>query len=167
MSEPNAKDPPAKDPPAKVPSAVAIVGLVGLGALGMSAVYGGLLLFSLWQHGGLDLGRITWVSGGDLTPLATQLLVGAYYLLAAVVMAVILLGFVRLRRWAWSGLMLWCGLNLVVGLARLLEYGGQPQLYTTLFTSALVVLILNLEVIQSTFGLRRAVQEPPIRNDDL
>ncbi len=151
---------------AKVPTAVTVVGFVGLAAMLASGAYGGYLLVSLWQEGLLAMGRITWVAGGDVTPEASHLLTGVYYVLAALVMAVILLGFVRLRRWAWAALMLWCGLNLAVGLARYFEQGGQLRLYITMLTSALVVLILNLDVVQTTFGLRRVAHERPIRTTE-
>jgi LPXTG-motif cell wall-anchored protein len=71
---------------------------------------------------------------------------------AAGISLALAIGLWFLRRWAWTGVMLWHGVVLATGLLAYLR-GEEP--YAELAVSVLVILYLNQTDVQSAFRRRR------------
>jgi hypothetical protein len=73
---------------------------------------------------------------------------GLYLTASSALAAVVLVGFIRLRRWAWTMFMVWAMFNLTIQLAR--YYLGNPNFFGMLVNSS-VVFILNLHEVRKMF----------------
>jgi hypothetical protein len=91
------------------------------------------------------------VHGVRLTPLGWSVLTSAVYLMASLIGIVVLIGFLRVRRWAWVMLMAWTGGSLAVGLV---EYFYSRPNYIVMASNAVIALALNQVEVQRIFGIR-------------
>jgi hypothetical protein len=72
----------------------------------------------------------------------------------------LLVGFLRLRRWAWVGLMSLACILLAAALARYVAFGSHlTRDFVTMATQSVIVLSLNAQVVQEAFGLLRPPPE--------
>jgi hypothetical protein len=86
-----------------------------------------------------------------LTPLGSAVLTSAVYLLASLIGIVVLIGFLRVRRWAWVVLMAWTGASLAIGL---IDYFYRNPNYVVMASNAVIALALNQVEVQRIFQIR-------------
>ena len=89
--------------------------------------------------------------GLSLTPLGSAVISSAIYALASLISLVVLVGFLRLRRWAWVVLMAWTGASLLIGL---IEYFYSNPNYVVMASNAVIALALNQVDVQRIFQIR-------------
>lgn len=139
----------------KRPIAVTIVGwgIVLLFIVRLVQVFDPLIEMNVFREGwGGPL-----INGVRLTPLGSALLTSAVYLLASLVGIVVLIGFLRVRRWAWVVLMGWTGGSLAIGL---IEYFYSNPNYLVMASNAIIALALNQVEVQRIFHIRIEQNEP-------
>ena len=90
-------------------------------------------------------------ANGSLTELGWTLLTSAFYLLLVIALVLVLIGFLRLRRWSWVVLMVWTGLSLAYALVQ--YFYGQPN-YLVLGSDVVIALALAQSDVQKAFGIR-------------
>ena len=91
-------------------------------------------------------------AGWKLTSLGSALLSSASYLVLSVTGIVVLIGFLRLRRWSWVLLMAWTGVSLTISLV---EYFYSHPNYLVMASNVIIAFALNINDIQRIFGIRR------------
>jgi hypothetical protein len=89
--------------------------------------------------------------GLRLTALGLAVLTSAVYLVASLVGIIVLIGFLRLRRWAWVILMTWTGASLAIGL---IDYFYRNPNYLVMASNAVIALALNQVEVQRIFQIR-------------
>jgi hypothetical protein len=99
------------------------------------------------------------VQGMRLTALGSAVLTSAVYLVASIIGIVVLIGFLRLRRWAWVVLMAWTGASLAVGL---IEYFYSDPNYVVMASNAVIALALNQVEVQRIFQIRMEQDTPHV-----
>lgn len=133
----------------KRPIAVTIVawGIVLLFIVRLVQVFEPLVRMNVFEHGlsGPLIDRF-WP-----TPLGSAILTSAVYLGASLVGIVVLIGFLRLRRWAWVALMAWTGASLAIGL---IQYFYSDPNYVVMASNAVIALALNQVEVQRIFHIR-------------
>jgi len=92
------------------------------------------------------------ITGARLTPLGGALLSSAGYLTLSLIGIVVLIGFLRLHRWAWVLLMAWAGASLVTSLIDYFYYHS-PN-YLVMASNAIIALALNQVEVQRIFHIR-------------
>jgi hypothetical protein len=97
------------------------------------------------------------MQGGQLTPLGSALLSSASYLVLSVAGIVILIGFLRMKRWSWIVLMAWTGISLMVTLIN--YFYSQPN-YLVMASNTIIALALNQADVQRVFKIRTGQSEP-------
>jgi len=139
----------------KRPIAVTIVawGIVVLFVVRLVQVFQPLIRMNVFKEG---LGG-PLVSGLRLTPLGSAVLTSAVYLLASLIGIVVLIGFLRLRRWAWVVLMAWTGASLAIGL---IDYFYRNPNYLVMASNAVIALALNQVEVQRIFQIRIEPDDP-------
>jgi hypothetical protein len=140
----------------KRPIAVTIVawGIVILFVVRLVQVFQPLIRMHVLQNG--LAGPLT--DGLRLTPLGQAVLTSAIYLLASLVGIVVLIGFLRVRRWAWVVLMAWTGASLAIGL---IEYFYSHPNYLVMASNAAIALALNQTEVQRIFQIRIEQDDQP------
>ena len=73
------------------------------------------------------------------------------YLIASLIGVVVLIGFLRLRPWAWVILMAWTGTSLALGL---MEYFYSHPNYLVMASNVVIALALNQVEVQRIFQIR-------------
>lgn len=133
----------------KRPLAVTIVaaGIVLLFALRLYQVVEPLLVMHVLQQGF----HRPLMAGFRLTPFGSAVLASASYLLQALGGIVVLIGFLRVRRWAWVVLMAWTGGSLCVALAQYFQ--SRPN-YVVMASDVIIALALSQSDVQRIFGIR-------------
>jgi hypothetical protein len=100
----------------------------------------------------LEDGLITPLTAGlRLTPVGAAVFTSAGYLTLSLVGIVVLIGFLRVRRWAWVVLMVWTGMSLGISL---LEYLYSHPNYLVMASNAIIALALNQVEVQRIFQIR-------------
>jgi hypothetical protein len=138
-----------KDWNRKQPVAVTIVawGIVVLFLVRLYQVLDPLIRLHVLERG-LDSPLL---AGASLTPLGTAVATSGTYLLASLVGIVVLIGFVRVHRWAWITLMAWTGASLLLGL---IEYFYSRPNYLVMASNVMIAIALNQVEVQRIFGVR-------------
>jgi hypothetical protein len=95
--------------------------------------------------------------GMRLTALGSAVLTSAVYMLASLVGIIVLIGFLRLHRWAWVMLMAWTGASLTVGL---IDYFYSNPNFLVMASNAVIALALNQVEVQRIFHIRIETDEP-------
>lgn len=133
----------------KRPVAVTVVawGIVILFIVRLVQVFRPLIENQVLEHG-LDS---PLYQGLRLTLLGSAVLTSAVYLVASIVGVVVLIGFLRLRRWAWVMLMAWTGASLAIGL---IDYFYRNPNYLVMASNAIIALALNQVDVQRMFHIR-------------
>jgi hypothetical protein len=75
---------------------------------------------------------------------------GLYIFLASIFALFLLVGFIKLKKWAWAAFMIWGGINLVTLLVS--WYYDDPN-YFGMLTNSLMVYILNLKIIKELYEI--------------
>ncbi len=91
-------------------------------------------------------------AGWKLTVLGSALLSSATYLVLSVTGIVVLIGFLRLRRWSWVLLMAWTGVSLTISLV---DYIYSHANYLVMASNVIIAFALNINDIQRIYGIRR------------
>jgi hypothetical protein len=91
------------------------------------------------------------VIGWRLTTLGQALLSSANYLLLSLTGIVVLIGFLRLRRWSWVLLMAWTGVSLLISLG---EYFYSHANFAIMASNVIIAFALNINEVQRIFGIR-------------
>lgn len=91
-------------------------------------------------------------SGWRLTTLAIALLASVTYLVLSLAGIVVLIGFLRLRRWSWVLLMTWTGISLIISLV---DYFYSHPNYIVMASNVIIAFALNIPDVQRIFGVRR------------
>jgi hypothetical protein len=100
----------------------------------------------------LEDGLITPLTAGlRLTPLGAAVFTSAGYLALSLVGIVVLIGFLRVRRWAWVVLMVWTGVSLGISL---IEYLYSRPNYLVMASNTIIALALNQVEVQRIFQIR-------------
>jgi hypothetical protein len=87
------------------------------------------------------------------THLGFILISSAGYLILSLLGIIVLIGFLRLRRWAWVTLMAWTGISLIISLVN--YFYTQPN-YAVMASNVIIAFALNITDVQKIFGLRDA-----------
>ena len=141
----------------KRPVAVTIVawGIVLLFLVRLYQVYQPLLRMDLLEngiHGPLLLGT-------RLTPVGNAVVVSASYMLQALVGLVVLIGFLRLHRWAWVAMMAWTGASLAISL---INYFYSHPNYIVMASDVIIAVALSQSDVQHIFRIRMDPDEPAV-----
>jgi hypothetical protein len=91
-------------------------------------------------------------SGWRPTTLASALLASVTYLVLSLAGIVVLIGFLRLRRWSWVLLMTWTGISLIISLV---DYFYTHPNYIVMASNVIIAFALNIPDVQRIFGVRR------------
>lgn len=161
--------PPVRRRP-KVPTAVTVVVVIGVIAALIYLSRGAMSAWVLWKCNAMvrlaDGMPAAFLQHMVCDPESTvidprELLANAIVGIGvAILMAIILVNFVRLRSWAWTALMLWGGFVLARDLFQYFVFPQErPNLYLGMLFSALIVLALNQEDVQTTFGIKREAHD--------
>ena len=89
---------------------------------------------------------------GILTPHGQAILESMLYLILAIGLIIVLLGFLRMRRWTWVFLMAWVGFSMVVGLEDYF-YFGDPN-FVIMASDVVIAFALSQADVQRIFGIR-------------
>jgi len=91
-------------------------------------------------------------AGWKLTALGSEFLSSAAYLVLSLAGIVVLIGFLRLRRWSWVLLMAWTGVSLSISLV---DYIYSRPNYAVMASNVVIAFALNINEVQRIFGIRR------------
>jgi len=91
-------------------------------------------------------------TGLKLTPLGNSVLSSASYLVLSLAGIVVLIGFLRLRRWSWVLLMAWTGMSLIISLV---DYFYSHPNYAVMASNVIITFALNITDVQRIYGIRR------------
>ncbi len=122
-------------------------GIVLLFLIRLYQVYQPLIQMDVFKHG--IQGPL--VLGLRLTPMGNTLVVAASYLLQALVGVVVLVGFLRLQRWAWVMMMAWTGISLCI---TLINYFYSRPNYIVMASNVIIAVALSQSDVQRMFGIR-------------
>ncbi len=139
----------------KRPVAVTIVawGIVLLFLVRLFQVFEPLLRMGILENGIHD----PLLHGMRLTPLGHVVVVSGSFLLQALIGIVVLIGFLRLRRWAWVVLMAWTGFSLCI---TLIDYFYSRPNYIVMASDVIIALALSQSDVQRIFHIRIEPDEP-------
>ena len=144
-----------KDWQRKRPIAVTVVawGIVLLFLIRLYQVFEPLARMDILAHGIQD----PLTDGFRLTALGTVVVVSASYLFQALVGIVVLIGFLRLHRWAWVMLMAWTGISLCI---TLINYFYSRPNYLVMASDVIIAVALSQSDVQRIFRVRMDPDEP-------
>ena len=91
-------------------------------------------------------------AGWRLTPLGNAIFSSVTYLLLSITGIVVLIGFLRLRRWSWVLLMAWTGVSLIISLV---DYFYSHANYAVMASNVIIAFALNIPDVQHIFRIRR------------
>jgi hypothetical protein len=92
------------------------------------------------------------LQGWRLTLLGSAMLSSATYLVLSLAGIIVLVGFLRLKRWSWVLLMAWTGASLVISLV---DYFYARPNYIVMASNVIIAFALNMTDVQLIFGIRR------------
>ena len=93
-----------------------------------------------------------FVAADSLTEAGRALFAAGFELAYGAGSLVILIGFLRGKRWAWVAAMTWITISLAIGLWR--YFGDRPE-YLNMLAGVVLVLVLNLSAVHRAFGIGR------------
>ena len=144
-----------KDWQKKRPIAVTVVawGIVLLFLIRLYQVFQPLLQMGILEHGIHD----PLTAGFRLTTLGNVIVISASYLFQALVGIVVLIGFLRLHRWAWVMLMAWTGISLCI---TLINYFYSRPNYLVMASDVIIAVALSQSDVQRIFRVKLDPDEP-------
>jgi len=133
----------------KRPIAVTIVawGIVVLFLIRLYQVFEPLLRMHIIETG------ITapLILGTKLTPLGQAVLTSGFYLVLSLIGIIVLIGFLRLHRWAWVLLMAWTGISLTI---TLIDYFYSRPNFLVMASNIIIAFALNQSDVLRIFRIR-------------
>jgi hypothetical protein len=139
----------------KRPAAVSVI-TVAIGVLFLIRLYQvvePLIREQVYQEGIVGPLLIGW----KLTVLGNALLSSLTYLLLSAAGIIVLIGFLRLRRWSWVLLMAWTGISLIISLV---DYFYSHPNYLVMASDVVIAFALNLTDVQRIFKIWRDDGQP-------
>lgn len=88
---------------------------------------------------------------GHLTELGDILLTSVSYLVLSLAGLIVLIAFLRMKRWSWVILMGWTAISLIITLIN--YFYGDPN-YLVMASNVIVAIALNQTDVQRIFGIR-------------
>ncbi len=139
----------------KRPAAVTVVAW-GIGVLFFVRLY--QVIEPLIRMHVLDEGfNAPLLRGYRLTVLGSAVLASGWYLVQVLAGIVVLIGFLRVRRWAWVMLIVWTGFSLCIAL---INYFYSHPNYVVMASDVIIALALSQSEVQRIFGIRMDPNEP-------
>jgi hypothetical protein len=89
---------------------------------------------------------------GSLTEYGRGLIEGGVYLILAIGLIVVLVGFLRMKHWTWVFIMSWIGVSMIVSLIDYF-YFGVPN-YLIMASDVIIAFALSQSDVQRIFGIR-------------
>ena len=134
----------------KSPIAVTIiaVAIVVLFLVRLYQVFDPLIINQVFSQGFAGPLHIGW----KITVLGSALISSATYLVLSVTGIIVLIGFLRLRRWSWVLLMAWTGVSLIISLG---DYFYSHPNYVVMASNVIIAFALNINDVQHIFGIKR------------
>ncbi len=141
----------------KRPIAVTIVawGIVVLFLVRLFQVFEPLVRMEIIGHGFQINGPL--VQGVSLTLLGRTIITSSAYLFLSVAGLIVLIGFLRLRQWAWVVLMAWTGFSLAISL---FNYFYTHPNYLVMGSNTIIALALNQAEVRRIFKIKANQVEP-------
>jgi len=139
----------------KRPMAVSIVAwaIVVLFLVRLYQVFEPLVNAGVFEHG-IDAQII---NGIFLSPLGNAVLTSLSYLVLSLAGLVVLVGFLRMCKWAWVVLMVWTCISLTI---TLIDYFYSQANYVVMASDVIIAFALNQSDVQRIFGIRTDEGEP-------
>jgi len=133
----------------KLPVAIPViaVAMAVLFLIRLYQVYQPLFRQDVFRNG---ISGALW-TGWRLTVLGSALLSSLTYLVLSVTGIVVLIGFLRLRRWSWVLLMTWTGVSLVISLV---DYFYSHPNYAVMVSNVVIAFALNMADVKRIFVIR-------------
>jgi hypothetical protein len=140
----------------KRPIAVTVIGIaiVVLFIVRLYQVFRPLYEMGLFQGG--FVGQ-PFYTGTELTDAGRALIDSVFYFMLAIGLVIVLIGFLRMRRWSWVMLMTWVGISMVVGLMDYF-YFEQPN-YVIMASDVVIAFALSQADVARIFGVRTDLGE--------
>jgi hypothetical protein len=91
------------------------------------------------------------LNGWRLTPLGNALLSSVTYSVLSLAGIIVLIGFLRLKRWSWVILMAWTGISLAISL---LDYFYSHANFAVMASNVIIAFALNINDVQRIYGIR-------------
>ncbi|MCL4531062.1 MAG: hypothetical protein M1282_16850 [Chloroflexi bacterium] len=91
------------------------------------------------------------IVGMRFTPLGHDLFFSGVYLLLSLIGIVVLIGFLRMHRWAWVILMAWTGISLTIAL---ISYFYSRPNYLVMASNVIIAFALNQADVLRIFRIR-------------
>ena len=101
----------------------------------------------VFEHGNTE----PLFEGGWFTPFGFAMLTSAAYAALSLSGIIVLIGFLRMKRWSWVVLMVWTGISLTISL---FDYFYRETNYIIMASDTIVALALNQADVQRIFGIR-------------
>lgn len=95
--------------------------------------------------------------GMQLTPFGREIFSSGVYLILSLIGVVVLIGFLRIKRWAWVVLMAWTGISLTI---TLINYFYSHPNYLVMASNVVIAFALNQADVQRIFRIRTDQVEP-------
>ena len=139
----------------KRPIAVTVIGMaiVVLFIVRLYQVFRPLYDMGLFQNGFMG----PFIAETGLTDAGRALLDSIFYFTLAIGLVIVLIGFLRMRRWSWVMLMTWVGISMVVGLVDYF-YFEQPN-YVIMASDVVIAFALSQADVARIFGVRTDIGE--------
>jgi hypothetical protein len=99
------------------------------------------------------------VAGWKPTDMGRALLSSITYFILSLAGIVVLIGFLRLRRWSWVLLMAWTGISLAISLV---DYFYSRPNYAVMASNVIIAFALNITDVQRLFKIRRDDDQPAL-----
>jgi hypothetical protein len=140
----------------KRPIAVTVIGMaiVVLFIVRLYQVFRPLYEMGLFQSG--IVGQPFYTST-ELTDAGRALLDSVFYFILAIGLVIVLIGFLRMRRWSWVMLMTWVGISMVSSLVDYF-YFDQPN-YVIMASDVVIAFALSQADVARIFGVRTDIGE--------
>ena len=90
-------------------------------------------------------------SGWQVTVLGSAIPSSLAYLVLSIAGIIVLIGFLRLRRWSWVLLMAWTGVSLLISLV---DYFYSHPNYLVMASNVIITFALNITDVQRIYGIR-------------
>ena len=110
-------------------------------------VFEPLVLEGVFEHGITE----PLFEGSWLTSFGFAMLTSAVYAILSLTGIIVLIGFLRMKRWSWVVLMVWKGISLTI---TLFDYFYSETNYIIMASDTIVALALNQADVQRIFGIR-------------
>jgi hypothetical protein len=110
-------------------------------------VFEPLIATGVFEHGIIE----SLFEDGWLTSFGFVMLTSATYAALSLSGIIVLIGFLRMKRWSWVVLMVWTGISLTI---TLFDYFYNNTNYIIMASDTIVAFALNQADVQRIFGIR-------------